>query len=57
MKMEKEKNIISGRLWLDTEIGNLVGFAHEQDGYKGILYAIKEMKRLARVIKRDLNKL
>lgn len=56
MKKKEEKYIISGRLWLDTEIGELVGFAHEQFGYNGILYSIKEMKRLAKVVKRDLQK-
>jgi hypothetical protein len=54
MKQEKEEKIVSARLWLDEEIGTLAGFAHEQYGYKGVLYSIKQLKRLAKVLKRDL---
>lgn len=53
--IEVEKFIIGARILLDSEIANLVGSSHEQFGYEGIKYSIKEMKRLARVVKRDLH--
>jgi hypothetical protein len=56
MKKSKERNIVGGRIWMIDETNKLVGFAHEQDGYSGILFCIKEMKRMAKIIKRDLHK-
>lgn len=56
MKAKKEQSIVSSKLWLNQEVGELAGFAHEQLGYAGVEYAIKELQRLAKIFKKDLKK-
>jgi hypothetical protein len=48
----KKKNVDS-KLWMHREVNELIGFAFEEGGKKGIEYVAKEVKRLSKSILKD----